>query len=389
MHTFLKKTFLTLVLLATSTCLLQAAAAGSSTDDPDLVGISTGPLTSSNPSELSVSASSVQAAAAISNEDNLDQVVASVDAGMQCLTVGAPSASSLLAQAKRAKQHPSFTYWEDISKLCMLNFDTTHINGYSQANIESLRAAIDLSEYGQSQFSEMLKNSKTLIDDSKLTSLVDTAYTEQFASALRGYLLMAAGRYGEAQASFDKAGSTVSTELKTKAQKAIENSKSEAAAASERVEYEWLGFNRETGRAYLAVQATAGDTNAKERLDEATRLLTVTDSAETNRINAEISDYVANIYIRQQLSCLDQFRYTHLSGRSFYEQQIMMGNQSARHALNYIAMSGVLGFSHKVMLAYLKKNISNGNRAALEIFEDPEDPSAIWFLHFYFGIRRF
>ena len=63
-----------------------------------------------------------------------------------------------------------------------------------------------------------LRNPKALIDDAALMGRIDSTYTPQFAHALRGYLLMAAGRHAEGLYMLEQAGPAVSVEAQKKSQ---------------------------------------------------------------------------------------------------------------------------------------------------------------------------
>ncbi len=126
--------------------------------------------------------------------------------------------------------------------------------GPGSAGLKMLPLQDDIA-YAQRKFHELFENRMALINDGKLIHRINANYTPQFASALRGYLLMAARRYAEAFQALEEAGPAVSIEAQQQLDEAAWNDR--------------LGFNATTGYAYLKKRERAGEQHAQESLIQA------------------------------------------------------------------------------------------------------------------------
>ncbi len=201
---------------------------------------------------LSASIGVVQAAAPPSLADVMHDGSGSTGVRMLSLQDACVYASSTSATCN------DFSLWDEIRRAYLPGIDPNSIQGYSEKNAASLRNAVLISLYVQRKFSDLFENRKALIDDARLMDRIDASYTPQFARALRGYLLIAAGRYAEVLQALVEAGTAVSAEAQQKL--------NEAARRGE------LGFDAVTGRAYLDARVLAGDQVAQEKLNEAAYL---------------------------------------------------------------------------------------------------------------------
>ena len=144
-----------------------------------------------------------------------------------------------------------FSLWDEIRRTHLPKLNTDYIKGYGEKNVENLRTAILISRYVQRKLHDLLDNPKALIDDAALMGRIDSTYTPQFAHALRGYLLFAAGRYAEALQSLQQAGPAVSVG----AQQMLNEEACYGIGLG-------LYYGKE-GRAYLNARALAGDKHAQ------------------------------------------------------------------------------------------------------------------------------
>ena len=232
--------------------------------------------------------------------------------------------------------------------------------------------------YVQRKFSDLFENRKALINNAALMGRIDASYTPQFAHALRGYLLIAAGRYAAGFSAFEQAGPTVNVE----AQRSI----NEAA----RFGNQSLGFDAVSGRAYLETRVLAGDQHAQGRLNLAATMDSLGFNAETGRAYLDARVLAGDQHAQQMLNLAPlncRLGFNPGTGRAYLDARVLAGDQRAQKYLN--KMSG---------RAYLEARIQDHNdKDAQEILNwraqwgrfgfTFKDTSVPWFFHFYNAIR--
>ena len=230
-----------------------------------------------------------------------------------------------------------FSLWDEIRRIHLPKLNTDYIKGYKDKNVLNLRTAILISGYVQRKLHDLLENRRALIDDTELMGRIDRTYTPQFAHALRGYLLLAAGRHAEVFAALEQAGPAVNVETQKKLNDAASNG--------------FCGFNAETGRAYLEVRARDhSDQHAQQMLNEAALYGTLGFNAVSGRVylEARARDH-SDQHAQQMLNNAARLGY-HLgfddaTGLAYLEDRVRNhGDQHAQQMLNEAARRGDLGF---------------------------------------------
>ena len=256
-----------------------------------------------------------------------------------------------------------FSLWDEIRRIHLPKLNTDYIKGYKDKNVLNLRTAILISGYVQRKLHDLLENRRALIDDTELMGRIDRTYTPQFAHALRGYLLLAAGRHAEVFAALEQAGPAVNVETQKKLNDAASNG--------------FCGFNAETGRAYLEARIRSGDQHAQERLNDAAGHAYILFNTVTGRAYLEVrardhSDQHAQQMLNEA-ALYGTLGFNAVSGRVYLEARARdHSDQHAQQMLNNAARLGYhLGFDDATGLAYLEDRVRNhGDQHAQQMLNE-------------------